>query len=488
MAFKNKTKNRNPFNANKTIDAIHNDILKGFEKNKKHLKNYYHNLDLVKKQILYLKAEIDKDKAIYNNFHLQEKLWALEDERDRIADEIDNIENNRDEKEYLLNTGALLNQYYKIKDNEVPVLVNETEKKGKKKTVKNSSVKRDVLNWLENVEPDNKINIKTGKLKLKTKEEAKLEKETFLKNDMNNMNKLDTIVNSREDGDSIVDSKKLLDVLDPDINSTKKDQLEKEEEIANSSKKNIFESMTKKELYNKYMKIVDKNYVDNDFSNVNGDICEYCNMEMLLNQNAGVLICSNCGIQEQIILDSDKPSYKDPPKEMTSFCYKRINHLNEFLAQFQAKETTDIPDDIYNEILVEIKKERIKNMATITPDKMRVILRKIKRNDYYEHIPYIINQLNGLPPPVISSEVEDIIRNMFKEIQVPFEELRPKVIPKRKNFLSYNYVMYKFFELLELDEYLQCFMLLKSRNKLHQQDLIWKHICDALNWQYIPSI
>ena len=36
--------------------------------------------------------------------------------------------------------------------------------------------------------------------------------------------------------------------------------------------------------------------------------------------------------------------------------------------------------------------------------------------------------------------------------------------------------MYKFFELLELDEYLTCFQLLKSRTKLHQQDLIWKDI------------
>ena len=442
---------------------------------------------MIKKQILYLRAEIDKDKAIYNNFDLQQKLWSLEDERDRLIDEIDNIENNRDEKEYLLKTGVLLNQYYKIKDNEVPVLVKETEKKGKKKNVK--TAKKDVLNWLETNDNENiKYNLKTGKQKIKTKEEVKIENETLLKNDMNNMTKLDTIINTRNNVESI-EEKKMLDVLEVDINdSSKKDINELEEEKIEGVKKNVFESMTKKELYNKYMKIVDKNYVDNDFSNVNGDICEYCNMEMLLNQNAGVLICSNCGIQEQIILDSDKPSYKDPPKEMTSFCYKRINHLNEFLAQFQAKETTDIPDEIYNEILVEIKKERIKNMATITPDKMRVILRKIKRNDYYEHIPYIINQLNGLPPPVISSEVEDIIRNMFKEIQIPFEELRPKVIPKRKNFLSYNYVMYKFFELLELDEYLQCFMLLKSRNKLHQQDLIWKHICDALNWQYIPSI
>jgi hypothetical protein len=155
------------------------------------------------------------------------------------------------------------------------------------------------------------------------------------------------------------------------------------------------------------------------------------------------------------------------------------------LAQFQAKETTEIDEDIYNEILLEIKKERIDNMAELTPEKLRIILRKIKRNDYYEHIPYIINQLNGLPPPVISPEVEEIIRNMFKEVQIPFDLYCP---PKRKNFLSYNFVMYKFFELLELDEYLKNFLLLKSRTKLHQQDIIWKNICTYLSWEFIPSL
>ena len=234
------------------------------------------------------------------------------------------------------------------------------------------------------------------------------------------------------------------------------------------------------------MKLIDKNYINitNNDTNIS-DICNKCMVEMLLNNNAGVLICPKCGLMENIIVDSDKPSFKEPPKEMTSFCYKRINHLNEFLAQFQAKETTDIPEDVYNEILNEIKKERITNMALITPDKMRLLLKRIKKNDYYEHIPYIINQLNGLAAPVIAPEIEEIIRCMFKAIQIPFVKYCPQ---ERKNFLSYNYVMYKFFELLELDEYLSCFQLLKSRTKLHQQDQIWKNICSDLNWEFIRSL
>jgi len=58
----------------------------------------------------------------------------------------------------------------------------------------------------------------------------------------------------------------------------------------------------------------------------------------------------------------------------------------------------------------------------------------------------------------------------------------------RKNFLSYSYVLHKFCQLLELDHLLKHFPLLKSREKLHQQDKIWKLICRDLQWEYIPSI
>ena len=112
-------------------------------------------------------------------------------------------------------------------------------------------------------------------------------------------------------------------------------------------------------------------------------------------------------------------------------------------------------------------------------------MKKLKLNKYYEHVPHIINRLNGLSPPVMDRETEEKLRIMFKEIQGPFMKVCPK---ERKNFLSYSYVLHKFVELLGLDEFLQCFPLLKSREKLHQQDLIWKEICKDLKWEFIKSI
>jgi hypothetical protein len=213
--------------------------------------------------------------------------------------------------------------------------------------------------------------------------------------------------------------------------------------------------------------------------------CDNCGNEMIMCLNEANLTCSRCGHQEFILVDSDKPSYKDPPREVCYYAYKKINHFNEWLAQFQAKESTEIPADIYDAILLQLKKERITNMTTLKPTKLREILRKMKCSKYYEHIPHIINRLNGQNAPFMSREDEEKLRHMFREIQPSFK----KHIPKgRRNFLSYGYVLYKFCELLEMDEFLACFPLLKNRDKLYQQDKTWQLICQDQDWQYIRTV
>ena len=439
MAFKNKTKNRLLIDERQTLDAKHNNILKSFTNNKDNLNNYYKNFNKINNKIIELNNKNASEVII--NIELQQKIWDYDDKKKEIENEIYKIENNIEQNEYMLKTGKLINNYYNVVNQEHNYnTLNENAEN-------------------ENENADNK--------------NADNDNDEDENSEYNNTEYENLDVNEYKDEN-----------LDYNNNKNENDILNT---ILNNDNK-IVKNINKDIIYDKFMKLIDKNYINttNDSKNKNYfDKCIKCSIEMLLNNNSGQLTCPNCGYIENIIVDSDKPSFKEPPKEMTSFCYKRINHLNEFLAQFQAKETTDIPETVYNDIIVEIKKERIKNMSLITPDKMRIILKKIKKNDYYEHRPYIINQLNGLPPPVIAPEIEEIIRGMFKAIQIPFEKYCPV---ERKNFLSYNYVMYKFFELLELDEYLACFQLLKSRTKLHQQDQIWKNICKDLNWEYINSL
>ena len=246
----------------------------------------------------------------------------------------------------------------------------------------------------------------------------------------------------------------------------------------------------KADLYDKYIKLIhNQTFIQKDIfmkkSQVGQSaICPKCNITLTLVHSEGLQVCNQCGLTEYILIDSEKPSFREPPPEVSYFAYKRINHFNEWLSQFQAKESTEIPTEIYQLILIEMKKERITDLNKITHTKIREYLKKLKLNKYYEHIPHILNKLNK-KVPLISKEVEEKLRHMFKEIQAPFMKICP---PNRKNFLSYSYVLHKFVELLGLDHLKEGFPLLKSREKLHQQDQMWREICKELNWMFIKSI
>jgi len=246
-------------------------------------------------------------------------------------------------------------------------------------------------------------------------------------------------------------------------------------------------SLQRNQLLNDYLQLEDPIMARNTTEEYDDPwtLCELCGNEMNMCLNEANLTCSNCGHQEFILVDSDKPSYKDPPREICYYAYKKINHFNEWLAQFQAKESTEIPSEVYDAILYQLKREQITNMSHLKPTKLREILRKMKYSKYYEHIPHIINRLNGQNAPFMSREDEEKLRHMFREIQPSFKKHCPK---GRRNFLSYGYVLYKFCELLEMDEYLACFPLLKNRDKLYLQDKTWEKICKDQYWQYVRTV
>lgn len=213
--------------------------------------------------------------------------------------------------------------------------------------------------------------------------------------------------------------------------------------------------------------------------------CVQCNTAREEISSEGILVCPKCGSEEYSLVVSDFPSFRDPPKERNNYAYKKSNHLNEILNQFQAKESTIIPEEVMNEVILEIRKRRINNIANLSEEDIRQILKKLGRSKYYEHRAHILSRLNGNPPPTITPEIEEKIRAMFQEIQAPFLIYCPN---DRTNFLSYSYILYKFFELLELDEYKVYFPLLKSRDRLIAHDQIWAKICAYLQWEFISSV
>lgn len=167
------------------------------------------------------------------------------------------------------------------------------------------------------------------------------------------------------------------------------------------------------------------------------------------------------------------------------YSYKRSNHFLEWIGRLQSKGAVQIPVDVIDALKLELRKARIVDAKDIDQKKVKFYLKKLKLSKYFDHVATITTILTGKRPPQFSADLEGKLKDMFDEIQKPFELYCPKT---RKNFLSYSYVLRKMFELLGEDSYLEYLPTLKSSLKLYQQDQIWKKICEHLKWEYIPTV
>ena len=265
-----------------------------------------------------------------------------------------------------------------------------------------------------------------------------------------------------------------------------------EEQDETVSRDNVFnckqtKGLDRKDIYLDYLADVENMNVERTNSKKIEE-CEDCKTGNLLYFSETTdVVCGDCGKIVDIML-SEELTYREEQEsteKIINYSYKRENHFNEWLSQFQAQEMTNIPPEVIDNLRIELKKLKIKKLEDITHAKIRGLLKKLKLNKYYEHVPYITNILNGINAPKMPQELEERLRIMFKDIQGPFEKNCP---PERKNFLSYSYVLYKFCELLGEDEYLQYFPLLKSKEKLYNQDVLFRKICEELKWEFIPTI
>ena len=245
--------------------------------------------------------------------------------------------------------------------------------------------------------------------------------------------------------------------------------------------------MNSRMTYQKYWKNIDNEVLNIKDYVVPSDICSSCNNGELISQDEeGILICNNssCGKFVTYIIDGSKPNNKEPPNEVSYTAYIRLNHFKEILAQFQAKETTQIPEEVIDAIKNRIKKERITDYSQINYDVMRDLLRKLGLNKYFEHIQYI-NSLFGIKPPVMNEELHETLCVLFIEIQKPWAIHCPA---NRTNFFNYTYTLYQLCVLLDQTQYLPYIPMMKDREKQLEQDMIWKKVCKNLDWQFFPTV
>jgi hypothetical protein len=224
--------------------------------------------------------------------------------------------------------------------------------------------------------------------------------------------------------------------------------------------------------------------IPNIVSVENLDTCQNCNTEYLRLIEDSALLCSSCG-ETKLYMDASISTiaYGDEI-EYTSFSYKRINHLNEWLNHFQAKEASPVKDSVIEKIMKYLYEKRYTNPKTITFSVIKKAQKVLGLRKYYDQTMQIWCRITGNKPVRLDPICEEKIRLMFIRIQEPFEKHCPK---NRKNFLSYPYVIYKFCQMLGYDHLLSYFTLLKGKEKLKLQESIFKKICAEIGWTFIET-
>ena len=127
-----------------------------------------------------------------------------------------------------------------------------------------------------------------------------------------------------------------------------------------------------------------------------------------------------------------------PSGRICEYSYKRINHLKVSLRRFQAVESENVSEKVYDIMKRDLCKRRTRwdgvgPMPTLT--NIMEILKNNKLTKYYDNIQQIYCGVTGVAPPTLTIKGEEKFIEMFQDVERPYR----KYI-NRYNFFSYSYV------------------------------------------------
>lgn len=226
---------------------------------------------------------------------------------------------------------------------------------------------------------------------------------------------------------------------------------------------------------------------NNVSSSASNERCECGSDSFVVDTSTATQICTSCGVCIHFQECTANDLWADERMQVLSkIAYKRINHFREWCNAIQARQQpNDALQSVINRVRQELKKERVVNMSIVTPQKIRNYLHTLRLGKYYEFTSAIYADITGKPIPKFTPDVEHTLMQMFTAIQPVFDEMEGK---KRKNFLSYSYTLNKLAQIINHQDILEFFPLLKSREKLYAQDQMWRYICEKMNWKFHASI
>lgn len=256
-----------------TIDGTHKKFTSQFRKERNSLNFKQNKLNRLKHQLETLETK-DKEKYTVDDIKVKS---TLKSSIDKLTHSIQEIENNKEELDYFYLTHDILVDYYG----------NDAQ----------------AINW-DNIQDDidhKKVENKTNELdklndqKNKTKKVKKVPQKRWKRKNQSKSGNIVSMLKKNKDTNNTVTRKKKAIMLD------------------------------------EFLTLTDSTYISNRKHKYNPDMsCPKCGKDRKIIYAEGICVCSSCGEAESVVVDSDRPNYKDNIPEKSGYPYKRMNHFSEF--------------------------------------------------------------------------------------------------------------------------------------------------------------
>lgn len=261
-----------------TLDETHRKIVSDFNRRRRLLPNMKKKLEKMKNRLEILEK---KKGSTYTTEDIQEKS-NLKSEISKIEEEIYDIENNLSEMEYYSKIDDVLMDYYEIIQQNDDLSYDDNPDLCKEKKKIEDEPELDALDKLNILSKQKKKSAKTAKRRKKKK--------------------------------TLNDNKHILTFFGCE---TTEENIEEEDEGIIKNRAILFDQ---------FRRLLDNEYIHNQ--NRSNDIiksCYNCGIDKTLIQSEGIFVCTSCGEVEMVIIESDRPNYKDATiPEKPGYPYKRL--------------------------------------------------------------------------------------------------------------------------------------------------------------------
>ena len=211
------------------------------------------------------------------------------------------------------------------------------------------------------------------------------------------------------------------------------------------------------------------------------NFCIDCNLEMLIDYQQSILVCTNCGVFEYYPVYVS--SYNHTMQPLRRKCiYKRSDNFKVILNQFLCIQNQKVPDEVIRTIWNQINnKDNLLYNYTIplTIPILECILKRNKMIKYKNSIYFIFFKLKSQPLPYITITEKDMMLNMFNVVSNIYDKYKPK---DRKSFLSYPFALKQILIVLGKNDYAKYISPLKTNSKQKELERIWKLITKDPEW------